>query len=882
MTADPFLELISEACASHPGFQDGWQLHPPSRGWIRVTPLHSTLPKQGWKLHLTAGVQSSRQILTQALPVLLEEQAAFKVAASQQVLGDLNEGRSGLSQVGKFLTIYPRDEAHAVRLATRLDEATRGLSGPQIPSDRQLRPGSCVFYRYGSFSGRHMQLPIGELVEIIEAPDGQLFPDKREAVYRAPPPWVRDPFTPGPGPAEPSKAAPGVIAGHYTTVASIHRSARSQVFLAIDLKEMRKCVLKQVKRAAGDGDAGRRRLHHEMEVLTALAPSPWFPAPYQFVEDETSAYLAMEDIEGDTLSAHIQKLSARGCFASEAQVVSWGSQLAEALGSMHERGLVFSDLKSANVLVSPQGKLRLIDLELAHGVALPRVEGAGKGTHGYMTPAQASGQPSTAADDIYALGALLYFAATGAEPSHAPSGSLLVRPLSRLNPSLSPAVEALITRCLAPEHAPQSMREVAQALAQVGTPSTPVQPTPVDRAPSAAPPGDLYRTQALRLGDTLVHTAQRDPSTGAVFWNHGHPLNGGLPSRDINLGSAGILLALSALVSTFQKPSHRATLAEAAAWLVKAPRPEGPMNPGLYVGEAGVGLALLHAGKTLEDEGLVQAALERARAVAPLPFASPDVFNGTAGRVRFHLEVWRRLDSAENLQAALTAGDALLYSAQRSEAGELKWAIPPGYEGLSGNIQLGYAHGAAGIADTLLELYEATREQRFLEAARGAGRWLLSQAAPALEDGSGLCWPSQAGAAPHAAFWCHGSAGVGKFFLHAARLEALPEAASVVERCFKTVARGTRWANPVQCHGLSGNLEFLLDVYQATRKPEYLAEVHELAGFLQAFAVEKEGHLYWPAENPFLLSPSYMVGYAGVAACLLRLAEPEQRASLLR
>lgn len=71
---------------------------------------------------------------------------------------------------------------------------------------------------------------------------------------------------------------------------------------------------------------------------------------------------------------------------------------------------------------------------------------------------------------------------------------------------------------------------------------------------------------------------------------------------------------------------------------------------------------------------------------------------------------------------------------------EAYWIIPPGYESLSGTVNLGYAHGAAGIADTLLDLFEATGDRRFLEVARDAANWLARLATPALNDGTGLIW----------------------------------------------------------------------------------------------------------------------------------------------
>jgi hypothetical protein len=131
------------------------------------------------------------------------------------------------------------------------------------------------------------------------------------------------------------------------------------------------------------------------------------------------------------------------------------------------------------------------------------------------------------------------------------------------------------------------------------------------------------------------------------------------------------------------------------------------------------------------------------------------------------------------------------------------------------------------------------------------------------------------------AYWCHGAAGIGRFFLHAAGYNLLPEAAALWTGAARSTARGARWADPTQCHGLSGNLEFLLDAYQASGDNTYLAEARSLAQLLMAFRTEDEGLLRWPSDWPWVFGPDYVVGYAGVALALLRLAEPEDRPHLL-
>ena len=119
-------------------------------------------------------------------------------------------------------------------------------------------------------------------------------------------------------------------------------------------------------------------------------------------------------------------------------------------------------------------------------------------------------------------------------------------------------------------------------------------------------------------------------------------------------------------------------------------------------------------------------------------------------------------------------------------------------------------------------------DERLLDAGRGSGRWLASLAEPALNDGRGLSWPSTEGGAPSAAYWCHGSAGIGQFWLHASALDILPAAAHMAARRLATTAWGVRWAPPPQCHGLAGAIELLIDAYQASGDAAHLDKAREL------------------------------------------------------
>ncbi|HEY7035495.1 MAG TPA: class IV lanthionine synthetase LanL [Thermomicrobiales bacterium] len=878
--------VVEDACASPAARVGGWSVaadpDQPEQ-WLRVQHPSAHVPEQGWKLHVSATLLSAEETLRRTLPVLLAEPLAFKVAATPGALNALNNGTGALSQIGKFITVYPRDDDQAVRLGVALDEATRGLPGPAIPSDRALRAGSVVHYRYGGFGGLTVQRRNGEIVPALRTPNGELVPDVRRAVYQSPE-WAVDPFLAA-NVADERTAPPPLIGGRYLLMAPLHRSARGSVYLAVDLDQPRRCVLKQATANSlidRTGHDARDRLHHEAAVLRRLAPDPRFPASYGLIEQGDDVYLAMEDVAGETLEGHILRLARRGCTLPAARVVAWGRELAAMLGTIHDAGLVYRDLKSTNVIATPEGRLRLVDFELSAergGAIAP-----GTGTRGYLSPQQDAGAPPAVTDDVYGLGALLVYMATGAEPSQAPRPfALLDRPLRLVNPAISPALASVVARCLDPDPPARfpDMAAVDAALAAVEPYASVV--APAYGGESVASPETEHearrrsRDLARRLGDTLCTVAEPAPVGRGLTWVSRHPLTAGMRARDLNTGAAGTLLALAEIVADLDIATHREVLRAGVDWLADAPRPGAEPLPGLYVGEAGVGAALLRAGQVLREPAPIESAVARGRSIATMPFESPDLFDGTAGRLRFHLLLWDETSESEHLAHALTAGEALCASAEDAGDGGVCWTIPSGFGGLSGLRYLGYAHGAAGIADALLDLFDATGDERFLEPARGAGRWLARQAISALDDGSGLNWPSTEGDESAVAYWCHGAAGIGRFFLHAAALDLLPEADEIATRALRTVARGTRWVAPPPCHGLTGGIELLLDAYQASGDPAHLTEARSLARLLEAFALEQDGLLVWPAESPVRITPDYMVGYAGVAATLLRLAAPDRR-----
>jgi hypothetical protein len=150
-------------------------------------------PEQGWKLHVSATVLGACHILERTGPLLRRRQVLYKAPASLDELEKLNSGLYyGYSQVGKFLTIYPRTDEEAVLLARALHLITRHTSGPEVPFDLKYRADGCVFYRYGAFKAMEVEREDGSRAFALRDPEGRLVPDPRDSAPK--PSWAVDPF----------------------------------------------------------------------------------------------------------------------------------------------------------------------------------------------------------------------------------------------------------------------------------------------------------------------------------------------------------------------------------------------------------------------------------------------------------------------------------------------------------------------------------------------------------------------------------------------------------------------------------------------------------------------------------------------------------------
>ncbi len=307
----------------------------------------------------------------------------------------------------------------------------------------------------------------------------------------------------------------GQVLGHYRIVEQIGAGGMGVVYRAHDLQLDRDVALKVLPAGTLNDSSARMRFHKEGLALGRLN-HPNIATVHEFGTQDGVDFLVTEYIPGVTLNT---KLLAGAL--PEQQAVSLGVQLAQALESAHEQGVVHRDLKPANLRLSAKGQLKVLDFGLAK-LARPLdssfpTESLSQnpivsGTLPYMSPEQVRGQHVDERSDIWAAGAVLYEMATGERPFPERHPPKLIddilrqqpKPPTAVNPGLPSGLEAIILKALDkdPERRYQSARELRVDLNRLmpGGSSTGVQ-----SAQSPPPPRRAMRSAALlALGVALV------------------------------------------------------------------------------------------------------------------------------------------------------------------------------------------------------------------------------------------------------------------------------------------------------------------------------------------------------------------------------------------
>ena len=266
------------------------------------------------------------------------------------------------------------------------------------------------------------------------------------------------------------------LIGRYEVLAPLGAGGMGEVFLARDTQLPRKVAIKRVR--GGDHPGSERQILREARTV-ALLSHPNIAAIFDILEHDGALHIVMEYIEGETLGSKL-----RHGPLQEAEALGYVRQVADALAYAHAQGVIHCDVKPSNVMITPDGRARVLDFGIARFEATLHSDSEKtttahvvRGTPLYMAPEVLLGGTPSPRSDVYSVGVVLFELLTARRPyeglnpaklldSGTPSPSA-----SDVVPGISRALSDLVARAIAidPQRRLATVNELKTGLDTVAT-----------------------------------------------------------------------------------------------------------------------------------------------------------------------------------------------------------------------------------------------------------------------------------------------------------------------------------------------------------------------------------------------------------------------------
>jgi tetratricopeptide (TPR) repeat protein/tRNA A-37 threonylcarbamoyl transferase component Bud32 len=272
-----------------------------------------------------------------------------------------------------------------------------------------------------------------------------------------------------------ASALTGTVAGRFVILKLLGAGGMGQVYQAEDTRLKRVVAIKRMAPRLQQDERDRRRFLREAQQASALN-HPNIAGIYDVIEEQGEIFLIMEYVEGTPLRAVMQ--TKKGFGADD--FFNLATQSLEGLNAAHEKGILHGDIKPENIMLTPQGRVKVLDFGVARRFLLGNADdatltvetlsGSMSGTPAYMAPEILMQKPYDGRADLFSLGLVYYEMLGGQQPFETDSiagtlASVLHKdppPLEQINPKVSSSVAAVVKTMLAkdPAHRYSTARDV--------------------------------------------------------------------------------------------------------------------------------------------------------------------------------------------------------------------------------------------------------------------------------------------------------------------------------------------------------------------------------------------------------------------------------------
>jgi serine/threonine protein kinase len=395
----------------------------------------------------------------------------------------------------------------------------------------------------------------------------------------------------------PQSYALDVLARRYDILSEAGRGAMGQVYKARDRETGETVALKILKPEIASDPAMIERFKSELLFARRITHKNVCRV-HEFNRVDGVAYTSMEFVEGESLRSVLKRFGS----VTQRKGTDMAAQICSGLKEAHAQGIVHRDLKPENVMIDTNGNVKIMDFGIARSMeTLTLTTGALIGTPAYMAPEQAAGKPVDHRADIYALGLMLYEMFTGTQAFRGDNAISVAlkqmneppKPPREIEPSISPAMEQAILRCLEkdPDKRFQSIAELeselrpGRAMPNAATGATGATAATAGAAPAPA----IAQTSATSVttpipASTSEQQKKNRPRAAAILliiflafaarvvWRHLFPGSpGGRESGNLNVTAPGLSVAIT--------PNSVAINEDQPAKAPEAPERKSPKAP---------------------------------------------------------------------------------------------------------------------------------------------------------------------------------------------------------------------------------------------------------------------------------------------------------------